>query len=167
MGKLLLLLLFLFLFCFISFFLIFFFFHSREKTKLKSAETLTSCVEFFVRLLDWKENLSEEWGREALNLAMSTDSVHLLSRSLQVYRALQPRVDANSLNHLLSRFVIIYNFCFCDFFLLVLILIECFLLIRYKQYLVKKENVEVGLEIVCTLEEVRFFHHSHYLLSPL
>ena len=32
---------------------------TRENVKLKSTEKLTSCVEFFINLLDWKVDLTE------------------------------------------------------------------------------------------------------------
>jgi hypothetical protein len=107
---------------------------SREKLKLKSTEILTDSVTYFVMLFGWKTNLVEEWGSESLSFGLTVDHTHLMCRSLQIYRALQPQITQDCLIQLLCRL---------------------------KQYMVKPESIDVGIEIfstlqVCVLFFVRF-----------
>ena len=95
-----------------------------DKLELTSTVELEKLVQFVLDILPWRKTLVEEWGNEALEIILSTDNNHLLTRSLQIYRSLKPRMKSCDLQQLLCRL---------------------------KSYFAKRENLSVGLEIIYTL----------------
>eukprot|EP01104_Vermistella_antarctica_P004020 TRINITY_DN1445_c0_g1_i1.p1 TRINITY_DN1445_c0_g1~~TRINITY_DN1445_c0_g1_i1.p1 ORF type:complete len:2342 (+),score=793.62 TRINITY_DN1445_c0_g1_i1:378-7403(+) len=70
---------------------------------LTSAVKLDSIVRRVVACLAFQSDLLEEWGAEALRVAVSSPRYHYIARSLQVYRSLRPNVTAQSLADLAQR----------------------------------------------------------------
>ena len=99
---------------------------SRQNLYLPSVPILSEYVEYVVGALPWIDDLAQRWGREALETALATENPHIFSRSLQLYRALKPKISKGDLKLLVERLQV---------------------------YVKKGQGVCVGLEIVLSLRD--------------
>ena len=125
---------------------------SHKNLYLPSVPIMSDFVEYVVGLVGGSvgggEELRERWGKEALQTALGAESTHVFGRSLQIYRALKPKMSPEDLGLLVGRL---------------------------REYMRRKkggegekgEGVCVGLEVVLTLKEgVRWLERDEVVKMP-